>query len=129
MPLPPSAVRHSGGISSRAIGAGASFGTFPLGSEIATEWARKYGYPFGDAGDLVRVAQFIAVEYDPLFPKFELLERFKNVPPPNFKEPDEPHGVLADLPLPVYMTTNYDDLMVQALKSRYRDPRREMCHR
>ena len=35
--------------------------------------------------------------------------------------------MLADLPLPVYMTTNYDDFMVQALKRCYRDPRRELC--
>jgi hypothetical protein len=109
------------------LGAGACFGALPLGSQVAKEWAKNYDYPFGDDGDLVRVAQYIAVQYDPVFPKIEILKQFQKVPAPNFREPDEPHGVLADLPLPVYVTTNYDDFMVQALKSRYRDPRREMC--
>ena len=34
---------------------------------------------------------------------------------PDFRAPSEPHAVLADLPLPIYMTTNYDDFMVKAL--------------
>src|SRR5262249_8101338 len=76
---------------------------------------------------LVRVAQFLAVQEDPMTPKEEILRRFRDVPPPVFKEADEPHGVLAELPLPVYMTTNYDDFMVRALKDRYRDARRELC--
>ena len=110
------------------LGAGACCGALPLGSEIAQEWAQKYCYPLKDSSDLVRVAQFLAVHYDPMFPKEEILDQFfENVPPPDFTEPDEPHGVLADLPLPVYMTTNYDDFMVRALKSRYRDPKRELC--
>jgi hypothetical protein len=109
------------------LGAGACAGVLPLGSEIAKEWSQKYDYPLKDSWDLARVAQFLAVEYDPLFPKEEILAWFKNATPPNFKEPDEPHGILADLPLPVYMTTNYDDFVVQALESRYRDPKRELC--
>jgi hypothetical protein len=109
------------------LGAGACFGSLPLGSEIAREWSRKYEYPFGDDSDLVRVAQYVAVQYDPVFPKIELLKQFQKVTPPNSQEADEPHGLLADMPLPVYMTTNYDNFMVQALKSRYRDPKREMC--
>jgi hypothetical protein len=89
------------------LGAGACFGVLPLGCDIA---------------------QFLAVQYDPMFPKEEILERFfTNVDPPDFTAPDEPHGVLADLPLPVYMTTNYDDFMVQALKSRNKDPKQELC--
>ncbi len=35
--------------------------------------------------------------------------------------------MLADLPLPVYVTTNYDDLMVRALKSRGKTPIQEIC--
>ena len=63
-----------------------------------------------------------------MFPKEEILRRFlKDVEPPDFTEPDEPHGILADLPLPIYMTTNYDDFMVRALESRHRDPKRELC--
>lgn len=109
------------------LGAGACYGTLPLGGEIAREWAKEYGYPFPDDGDLVKVAQYVAVEYDPNYPKEKLLDRFKGIAPPNFKDRDEPHAVLADLPLPIYLTTNYDDFMCQALRSRYRDPRREFC--
>ena len=110
------------------LGAGACCGALPLGSDIAQEWAKKYCYPLKDSSDLVRVAQFLAVHYDPMFPKEEILDQFfKDAESPDFTEPDEPHGVLADLPLPVYMTTNYDGFMVQALKSRGRDPKRELC--
>jgi hypothetical protein len=110
------------------LGAGACFGALPLGGEIAREWTQEHQYPLEDCHDLARVAQFLAVQYDPMFPKEEILEQwFKEVAPPDFTEPDEPHGVLADLPLPVYMTTNYDDFMVQALESRHKDPKRELC--
>ena len=112
------------------LGAGACFGALPLGSEIAQKWAKDYHYPMEDsADDLARVAQFIAVEYnDWVYPKDLLLKQFfSNVAPPNFKKQDEPHGVLAELPLPVYMTTNYDDFMVQALRSQNKDPKQELC--
>jgi hypothetical protein len=109
------------------LGAGACFGALPLGSEIAQEWAQEYHYPLEDSSDLARVAQFLAVQYDPMFPKEEILKQFENVAPPDFTVPDELHGVLAELPLPVYMTTNYDDFMMQALESRDKDPKRELC--
>jgi hypothetical protein len=68
------------------------------------------------------------VENDPMWPKEEILKRFfTKAAPPDFNSPDEPHGVLAELPLPVYMTTNYDDFMVRALRSRKKDPTRELC--
>jgi len=110
------------------LGAGACFGVLPLGAEIAQEWAEEYGYPLKDSEDLVRVAQFLAVQQDWMFPKYEILERFENAPAPDFAEPDEPHRVLAELPLPIYMTTNYDDFMVEALKSWAKDPKRELCY-
>lgn len=110
------------------LGAGACYGVLPLGAEIAREWAKKFRYPFSDDGDLVRVAQYIAVQYDSMFAKIELLNRFACASLPNFQEPDEPHAVLADLPLPVYLTTNYDNFMVMALeKTGVRDPRRVLC--
>ncbi|MFQ5854618.1 MAG: SIR2 family protein [Anaerolineae bacterium] len=110
------------------LGSGACFGVLPLGSDIAQEWTREYRYPLEDSRDLARVAQFLAVEYDPMFPKEEILEGFfENVAQPDFTESDEPHGVLAALPLPVYMTTNYDDFMVQALQQQGKAPKQELC--
>jgi hypothetical protein len=109
------------------LGAGACAGFIPLGSEIAQEWARDYYYPLSDPWDLARVAQCLAIKHDPMFPKDEIMKRFRTVVPPDFDAPGEPHGVLADLPLPIYMTTNYDDFMTRALRSRHRNPSREMC--
>jgi hypothetical protein len=110
------------------LGAGACYGTLPLGSDIAKEWSEKRHYPLKDFSDLARVAQFLAVTTgDGMFPKEDIVERLKDVPPPDFTKPDEPHGVLANLPLPIYITTNYDNFMVQALKSRNKNPRQELC--
>lgn len=112
------------------LGAGACYPFLPLGSEIARELAKKYEYPFDDYYDLARVAQFIAVETDNLWPKekvIELLKKRVELTPPDFKVYNEIHGVLADLPLPVYITTNYDDFMMQALESRGKAPRQLLC--
>lgn len=109
------------------IGAGACAGVLPLGSEIAQEWADKYSYPLVDKGDLARVAQFLAVDQDPIFPKEQIRRKFTKINLPDFTQPDEPHALLADLNLPIYITTNYDSFMYQALKNRQRDPKRELC--
>jgi hypothetical protein len=109
------------------LGAGACFGSLPLGAEIAKRWAGDYGYPFTNPESLIEVAQYLAIKFDPLFPKEQILQQFADVKSPDFNEPDEPHALLADLPLPVYMTTNYDDFMTRALKHRHRDARRELC--
>lgn len=110
------------------LGAGACFGVLPLACDIARKWAKDNDYPLADCTDLAHVAQFLAVDRKaPMFPKDEIARLFKKVPPPNFNEPDEPHGVLADLPLPIYITTNYDDFMVQALRSRNKRPKQELC--
>ena len=75
------------------LGAGACYGALPLGGEIAHEWAKKFQYPMSDSGDLVRVAQFLAVEYDLTYPKELVLERLCSGSPPDFRAADEPHGV------------------------------------
>lgn len=113
------------------LGAGACAGILPLGSMVAKEWARQHNYPLDDDYDLVRVAQYLAVEVDPMFPKEDILNQFnKKIAQkglPDFKKKHEIHSVLADLPIPVYMTTNYDDFMVRALKARNKEPKRELC--
>ena len=86
------------------LGAGACFGVLPLGSEIAQEWAEDHGFPLEDHRDLARVAQFVAVKRGSMRPKYEIREWFEKAAPPDFSESDEPHGLLADLPLPVYIT-------------------------
>jgi len=113
------------------LGAGACSEKIPI-RFIANEWAKKYDYPMEDSYDLAQVAQFLAVtEEDKMFPKDKICDKInellKEVPPKYFETPDEIHGVLADLPLPVYITTTYDDLMVRALESRGKKPIQEIC--
>jgi hypothetical protein len=109
------------------IGAGACVGKLPLGSEIARDWADKYNYPLADSGNLARVAQFLAVDQDDMFPKENIQRQFRDIAQPDFSEEDEPHALLADFNLPIYITTNYDSFMSLALKNRSTDPKRELC--
>lgn len=115
------------------VGAGACVGTIPTAKEIAAEWALAEGFPFEDCTDLAKVAQFISVKSDPIRPKEMFIEKYGGIAPPNFDDPFEPHRVLADLPLPIYITTNYDDFLFRALKraewapGKNKEPRRELC--
>lgn len=95
---------------------------------IAQKWARDYDYPLADAANLPRVAQFVAVnQSDPLVPKEELLDLLRREPPLDPNAPNDIHNVLAALPMPVYLTTNYDSLMTKALEAKNKRPRRELC--
>ena len=59
--------------------------------------------------------------------KERLLTRFRSTPSPDFSDPLEPHRVLADLELPMYITTNYDRFMIEALEAPGRSPARVVC--
>lgn len=108
------------------IGAGIS--PHPKAAEIAESWARQYQYPeIFDPTDLARVAQYISIYEDGMWPKHLLLKRFATTLAPDFKDPFEPHRLLADLPCEMYVTTNYDRLMCDALRFRDRDPMRLTC--
>jgi hypothetical protein len=115
------------------LGAGVNFGVLPLGGGIAREWATQDAFPLRSSDDLASVAQFIAVKYgDPMYPKDRMRARLKGEKRPDFSQPDdrlECLRALAELPLPIYLTTNYDDLMVQALRHTDppKNPRRELC--
>jgi len=114
------------------LGAGACHGALPLGVDVAEELAQRYNYPFPDR-DLVRVAQYAAVQSDPNAPKEDVVDIMRAAGPPKYSQPPqfgangEPHSVLAGLPLPVVITTNYDDFMVRAFKWKLKDARREIC--
>jgi hypothetical protein len=109
------------------LGAGAAYGVLPLGADIAREWAQKYEYPLDDSTNLIAVAQFIALTRDPMTPKEEIVRMFAGSKTPDFNDPSEPHRILASLPLATYVTTNYDDFMMQALKKQHKDARQELC--
>jgi SIR2-like domain len=121
--------RISDGKCTPFLGAGACFGTLPLGRDIAQNWAKEKNFPFSEeeSKDLMRVAQFLAIDEDPMYPKERIAKLIKVVKPPNFNVEDEAHGILARMPLPVYITTNYDNFMVQALNERDKKPKQEIC--
>ena len=109
------------------LGAGASVGVIPLAGTIARQWADKYDYPLPDRGNLIQVAQFLAVQaQESTFPKTQLKRLVGDVTP-DFNRPTEIHSVLARLPLPIYITTNYDDFMFQALSLVDKKPVAELC--
>lgn len=107
------------------LGAGACYGVLPLGGDIAQEWASVFKYPFDDSTNLIRVAQFVGVVRDRVAPKELFLKRVGNGGRPDFKDPLETHRALADLSLRVYLTTNYDPFMTEALRHAEKDVERE----
>lgn len=110
------------------LGAGACVPTLPLGSELAEEWAVKFEYPLKDR-DLSKVAQFVAVTHrEGLFPKNVLTKWLRNCAYPDFTSECQVHRLLAEFPLPVYVTTNYDDFMLRALQAAdKRDAKHDFC--
>jgi hypothetical protein len=113
------------------IGAGACVPWLPLGANIAKDWASKHNYPLEDSYQLSRVAQFLAIENgNDLYPKNILSRLIKEIKPPDFsldKFRNTPYAILADLNLPIYITTNYDHFMEAALKSKGKEPISEFC--
>jgi hypothetical protein len=110
------------------IGAGAYEPIRDFQETTALEWAQGSQYKTGEAEDLARVAQFLALENDRMFPKEELIKGLSNkVAAPDFEDDEEPYRILAELPVSVYLTTNYDDFMVRALKHKRRSPKLMLC--
>ncbi|MDQ3803350.1 MAG: SIR2 family protein [Acidobacteriota bacterium] len=109
------------------LGAGVRSDGPTLRAKIARKWAEEYEYPLGGTDNLAHIARFISVNYDAEFTKRRLADQYRTIPPPDFDDPDDPYAILADLPLPVYITTNYDSFMYQALLHRNRDARQEVC--
>jgi hypothetical protein len=113
------------------IGPEACSGLYPSKGDRAERWAddEEYPYPLHDRRELARVAQFLAISDYEARPIDQLVEEFKDVKSPDYTNPTELHRVLADLPLPVYITTNYDDFMFRAFGKRTiaKDGRQDFC--
>ncbi|MBN1580025.1 MAG: SIR2 family protein, partial [Anaerolineae bacterium] len=126
----------------------------PQPADIARDWAEEHGYPFKDREDLARVAQYIVSSQGEEFAREDLLDTtmrlFIDRLPEGLKpedeydtltelieavgwqdvtsdDPNEVHKVLASLNLPLYLTTNVDSFMTEALKANGREPAREIC--
>jgi hypothetical protein len=109
------------------LGAGACAGVLPLGTDIAERWAQEFDYPFADCTNLPRVAQFVGImKSGPFVPRLKIKAEFQDKVP-DHTNPDEPHRVLGELKLPVYVTTNYDSFMFNELVRQGRNPTQQCC--
>jgi hypothetical protein len=108
------------------VGAGISRPPLPNAGELAIDLAAHYEYPFRTR-DLMQVAQYAATMIDGTAPKAYVQELFERLPAPDFSDPQQPHVLLARLPIPVYLTTNYDMYMETALAQQNRTARTELC--
>jgi hypothetical protein len=134
------------------LGPGVTHGLLPTHEEIAHLLADNYHYPFMDNDRLPRVAQFIAtldnrrlrrdivrlcatafrrsIGQKPR-PDDRTIELSAIIEAAHWSalsreiNESEIHHQLADLALPLYITTNFDNFMTLALKAKGRTPRRE----
>ncbi len=125
--------------------------------EIARRWAETYRYPMAphERESLPQVAQYLAINqyarapYDELeeYLESEIQSIFKNSLPGELRQGrvdlddlvqavgamqrennnNEPHKILAQLPLPIYITTNVDNMLPEALKEAGKDPQVVLC--
>lgn len=137
------------------LGAGIAEAVFGSRREVAMHWAEEYHFPLAPFAreDLPEVAQYLAVNQSPIFPreglgKFlrgEIMKRYGSALPPELaqaklpqliagvgefnrkRDPSDAHAVLASLPFPIYITTNPDNLLAEALKAAGKDPQVELC--
>jgi hypothetical protein len=124
--------RFRDGLVTPFLGAGISRPPLPGAGELATMLAAEYErvqerpYPF-QSRELMPVAQYWATMVDNQEPKRAVKSIFEQFDPPDFKAPGQPHAVLAEFDCPVYLTTNYDDYLEEALRQRGRTPVTEVC--
>jgi hypothetical protein len=97
------------------LGSGACYGMLPTGRSLASSWADELGYPFKDDDNLPRVAQYFALMRGADQPRARIARAFLPVKP-DFNRPNEIHSLVARMGCKVYITTNYDDFMMQALR-------------
>lgn len=118
------------------IGAGVAVGRLPLPGDLAIRWADEGGYPLEDRWNLPRVAQFMALERGPKWPRDELAKAVSDPAPADLADGPDALQILAELPFSTYVTTAYDDMLVRALKAGVvrrggklvpRKPRHDFC--
>jgi hypothetical protein len=126
----------------------------PTSAEIARRWAIQHGYPYKTNDDLARVALYLATSRGEYVTRVKyldiLMSEFSARLPQNLlparkpktlselsqmagwkdlagSNPNEIHFVMAKLGLPLYLTTNVDNLLSEALIAAGRTPLREQC--
>ncbi len=137
------------------IGSGLAEALLGSRREIAARWADEFHFPLSPFSreELPEVAQYLAVNQSPIYPRenlgsmlrAEILKRYAKELPRELADAEMPqlisavgelnrkrdasdaHAVLAALPIPIYITTNPDHLLVDALKAAGKDPQVELC--
>ena len=125
--------------------------------DVAVRWSEQYGYPMEnhEREFLSHVSLYLSVQQSANFPQDELqsywrarlLERFGAALPPDWADspPDlkallaacsktslyqsgfDAYQTLAQYPLPLFITTNTDDLLENALRAAGKDPQTGIC--
>ncbi|HSF83852.1 MAG TPA: CHAT domain-containing protein [Anaerolineales bacterium] len=125
--------------------------------DIAQRWAETYHYPMAphERESLPQVSQYLAINQDRGFPYDELVDylreelkrRYKETIPAELqrnnsslddllatigaerrqREPTDAYKALAQLPLPIFITTTPDNLLTAALKEAGKDPQVILC--
>ncbi|WP_113704963.1 SIR2 family NAD-dependent protein deacylase [Nonomuraea lactucae] len=110
------------------IGAGACAGSLPDGRALSRRLAEKHKYPYDRPDDLTEVTDYLVWWFggDVPYVKSLICEELR-ADPPDFDDPLEPHGLLAGLPLPIFITTNYDDFLLKALIHAGKSPNVAIC--
>ena len=104
--------------------------TFRLATkdDISSNLLEKYTYPLKKGDPLTKVSQYISIKYNDLSAKVMVAEYLTNVKTPDFKlNPESPYAILSSFDLPIYITTNYDHFMEEALRSRGKEPVSDFC--
>lgn len=117
----------AGGDCTPFLGSGACDDLLPAGGELSQIWANHYEYPFSDSTDLATVMQYaIGIERDPVTVKKRVIDQLRRLTEASGGVPLA-HALLARYPLPVFLTTNYDPLMAQALRREDKQPLAAVC--
>jgi SIR2-like domain len=110
------------------LGAGASAHILPTGTTLAARWANELAYPLPERDDLARVAQYIAITRgDLLHPKELVAKECTAVNLAGALQSGDCYDLISGLELPIYITTNYDDLLLQALINKRKQPQVLLC--
>lgn len=110
------------------IGPEVPFGTLAGRDQLVEAWGNQLGFPFEDLYHLPRVAQFAATQTNPADARDAYIERLGETTLYDPDSAEDPHRILASLPFPLYLTTNHDSSLYQALKQRKdRQPRQKVC--
>jgi hypothetical protein len=110
------------------LGPGIYSGDVPSKTEIAKAWSEEHTYPLSNLPDITHVAQYLSMQQDPMFPRIEIAEKLGYKKLKDLGDMRKIFEVFAELPLPVYLTTNYDNFLFQALeKNEYKKPVQEFC--